>query len=399
MKKIMIGYLIIGFNLNAGINDLALLKIAKVPQKAIYIAQPKKEKNRLFIVNQSGAIHIIKNNKTIDIPFLDISDRVFGSLTPESEKGLLGLAFHPNYANNGYFYINYINKNNRTVISRFSTSDNINIADKNSEVIILEILQPFDNNNGGHLAFGPSDGFLYIGLGDGGSTGDPYNNSQDLNTLLGSILRIDIDRGNPYSIPKDNPFFSHNNKKEEIFCYGLRNPWRFSFDRNNNDIIIGDVGKSIWEEIHWSSWKEAKGGNYGWRIMEGNHCHNPEDFCDTTGLIMPIHEYPNNAAFIKKLIGMNNKEASGCSVTGGYVYRGEKIRQLQGVYVFGDYCTGRIWSLKFDGEKATSFKNLHQDLKKNSTEMPLVISSFGEDSSGELYVVDYLGAIYKFISK
>ena len=395
----MIGYLIIGFNLNAGINDLALLKIAKVPQKAIYIAQPKKEKNRLFIVNQSGAIHIIKNNKTIDIPFLDISDRVFGSLTPESEKGLLGLAFHPNYANNGYFYINYINKNNRTVISRFSTSDNINIADKNSEVIILEILQPFDNNNGGHLAFGPSDGFLYIGLGDGGSTGDPYNNSQDLNTLLGSILRIDIDRGNPYSIPKDNPFFSHNNKKEEIFCYGLRNPWRFSFDRNNNDIIIGDVGKSIWEEIHWSSWKEAKGGNYGWRIMEGNHCHNPEDFCDTTGLIMPIHEYPNNAAFIKKLIGMNNKEASGCSVTGGYVYRGEKIRQLQGVYVFGDYCTGRIWSLKFDGEKATSFKNLHQDLKKNSTEMPLVISSFGEDSSGELYVVDYLGAIYKFISK
>ncbi len=399
MKKIMIGYLIIGFNLNAGINDLALLKIAKVPQKAIYIAQPKKEKNRLFVVNQSGAIHIIENNKTIDIPFLDISDRVYGSLTPESEKGLLGLAFHPNYANNGYFYVNYINKNNLTVISRFSTSDNINIADKDSEVIILEILQPFDNNNGGHLAFGPSDGFLYIGLGDGGSTGDPYNNSQDLNTLLGSILRIDIDRGNPYSIPKDNPFFNHNNKKEEIFCYGLRNPWRFSFDHNNNDIIIGDVGKNIWEEIHWSSWEDAKGGNYGWRVMEGNHCHNPEDFCDTTGLIMPVHEYPNNASFIKKLIGMNNKEASGCSVTGGYVYRGEKIRQLQGVYVFGDYCTGRIWSLKFNGEKATSFKNLHQDLKKNSKEMPLVISSFGEDSSGELYVVDYLGAIYKFISK
>ena len=274
MKKIMIGYLIIGFNLNAGINDLALLKIAKVPQKAIYIAQPKKEKNRLFVVNQSGAIHIIENNKTIDIPFLDISDRVYGSLTPESEKGLLGLAFHPNYANNGYFYVNYINKNNLTVISRFSTSDNINIADKDSEVIILEILQPFDNNNGGHLAFGPSDGFLYIGLGDGGSTGDPYNNSQDLNTLLGSILRIDIDRGNPYSIPKDNPFFSHNNKKEEIFCYGLRNPWRFSFDHNNNDIIIGDVGKNIWEEIHWSSWEDARGGNFGWRVMEGNHCHN-----------------------------------------------------------------------------------------------------------------------------
>ena len=399
MKKIMIGYLIIGFNLNADINDLALLKIAKVPQKAIYIAQPKKEKNRLFVVNQSGTIHIIKNNKTIDIPFLDISDRVYGSLTPESEKGLLGLAFHPNYANNGYFYVNYINKNNLTVISRFSTSDNINIADKDSEVIILKIIQPFDNNNGGHLDFGPSDGFLYIGLGDGGSTGDPYNNSQNLNTLLGSILRIDIDRGNPYSIPKDNPFFSHNNKKEEIFCYGLRNPWRFSFDRSNNDIIIGDVGKNIWEEIHWSSWEDAKGGNYGWRVMEGNHCHDPEDFCDTTGLIMPVHEYPNNAAFIKKLIGMNNEEASGCSVTGGYVYRGEKIRQLQGVYVFGDYCMGRIWSLKFNGEKAASFKNLHQDLKKNSKEMPLVISSFGEDSSGELYVVDYLGAIYKFISK
>ncbi|MFL2983104.1 MAG: PQQ-dependent sugar dehydrogenase [Candidatus Neomarinimicrobiota bacterium] len=399
MKKIITGYLILGLHLSANTNDLALLKIAKVPPKAIYVTQPKNEKNRLFVVNQKGLIHIIKNNKTSEIPFLDISDRVHGSLTPGSEEGLLGLAFHPDYANNGYFYINYVNKNDFTIVSRFSTSDDINMAEKNSEVIILEIPQPFGNHNGGHLAFGPSDGFLYIGLGDGGKFGDPFNNSQDLNTLLGAILRIDIDNGEPYSIPDDNPFFKQNNKKREIFCYGLRNPWRFSFDRNNNDIIIGDVGQDLWEEVNWSSFEEAKGGNYGWRIMEANHCYNPEDFCDTTGLIMPVHEYPNNAAYMKILIGMDDKEATGCSVTGGYVYRGQNIKHLQGTYIFGDYCTGRIWSFKLNEGKATSFKNLRQKLKRNSTDMPLFISSFGEDSSGELYVVDYLGAIYKFISK
>ena len=399
IRRIFLIILLFGVCLNAKTNQLAVIRVAKVPAKAIYITQPKQEKNRLFVVNQKGFIHIIENEKTLKTPFLDISDRVHGSLTPGSEEGLLGLAFHPDYADNGYFYVNYVNKNDSTIVSRFSTSDEINIADKDSEKRILAIPQPYGNHNGGHMAFGPKDGFLYIGLGDGGKWGDPFNNAQDINTLLGSILRIDIDNGEPYSIPKDNPFLGQDYKKEEIFCYGLRNPWRFSFDRETNDLIIGDVGQDLWEEINWTSWEESRGGNFGWRTMEANHCYNPEDFCDTTGLIMPVHEYPNNAAYMKILIGMDDKEATGCSVTGGYVYRGKDIQHLWGTYIFGDYCTGRIWSFKLRDGKPTSFTNVRKEIKRNSKDVPIFISSFGEDNFGELYVVDYLGAVYKFISK
>ena len=399
IRRIFLIILLFGVCLNAKTNQLAVIRVAKVPAKAIYITQPKQEKNRLFVVNQKGFIHIIENEKTLKTPFLDISDRVHGSLTPGSEEGLLGLAFHPDYADNGYFYVNYVNKNDSTIVSRFSTSDEINLADKDSEKRILAIPQPYGNHNGGHMAFGPKDGFLYIGLGDGGKWGDPFNNAQDINTLLGSILRIDIDNGEPYSIPKDNPFLGQDYKKEEIFCYGLRNPWRFSFDRETNDLIIGDVGQDLWEEINWTSWEESRGGNFGWRTMEANHCYNPEDFCDTTGLIMPVHEYPNNAAYMKILIGMDDKEATGCSVTGGYVYRGKDIQHLWGTYIFGDYCTGRIWSFKLRDGKPTSFTNVRKEIKRNSKDVPIFISSFGEDNFGELYVVDYLGAVYKFISK
>ena len=399
MKKTIILTLSFSIYHSIGATDLAVVRVAKVPAKAVYVTQPSQESNRLFVVNQKGLIHIIQDNKTLKIPFLDITDRVHGSLTPGSEEGLLGLAFHPDYGNNGYFYVNYVNKNDSTIISRFSNSDDINIATKDSEKRIIGIPQPYGNHNGGHLAFGPKDGMLYVGLGDGGKWGDPFNNSQDLSTLLGSILRIDIDNGDPYAVPIDNPFFGQKNKKEEIFCYGLRHPWRFSFDRETNDIIIGDVGQDLWEEISWTSWEESKGGNFGWRTMEANHCYNPEEFCDTTGLIMPVHEYPNNAAYMKILIGMDDKEATGCSVTGGYVYRGKNIQNLWGTYVFGDYCTGRIWSFKLENGKPTAFKNLRVEIKKNSKNIPLFISSFGEDNSGELYVVDYLGAVYKFISK
>ena len=379
-------------------NDLAVLKIADVPAKALYITQAPKDNTRLFVVIQTGKIFIIKNNQTVNTPFLDISDRVHSSLLPGSEEGMLGLAFHPNYNINGYFFVNYVNKNDSTIISRFSVSTDPNLAIKDSEKLILGLKQPFGNHNGGHIIFGPKDGMLYIGLGDGGKSGDPYNNSQNKNSLLGSILRIDINSGDPYSIPADNPFFNQKNKKQEIFSYGLRNPWRFSFDRKTNDIIIGDVGQNLWEEINWNTWEETRGGNFGWRIMEGNHCYNPEEFCDTTDLILPIHEYPNNAAYMKILIGMDDKEATGCSVTGGYVYRGNENKNLWGSYIFGDYCTGRIWSFRLKGDKPVAFKNLRKELKKHSTELPLFISSFGEDNSGELYVVDYLGSIYKFIS-
>jgi hypothetical protein len=395
-KKIFFTLITLGIPLWA--KDLAIHKVANVPAKALYITQPSLEKNRLFVLNQKGLIHIIKNGKTLDEPFLDISDRVHGSLTPGSEEGLLGLAFHPEYKENGYFYVNYVDRNDTSVVSRFSVTQHPDTADKNSEKILLKLAQPFGNHNGGHLAFGPKDGMLYIGFGDGGKWGDPYDNAQNLNTLLGAILRIDVNSGDPYSIPVDNPFIGQKDKRPEIFCYGLRNPWRFSFDRETNDLIIGDVGQNLWEEISWTTWDVSKGANYGWRTMEANHCYNPEEFCDTTGLVMPVHEYPNNAAYMKILMGMDNSEATGCSVTGGYVYRGADNPHLWGTYIFGDYCTGRIWSFKLKDGKPVGFKNLRKELKKHSKDVPLFISSFGEDNLGELYVVDYLGAVYKFVS-
>ena len=393
-KKIFLTLITLGIPLWG--KDLAVHKVANVPAKALYITQPSLEKNRLFVLNQKGQIHIIKNGKTLNEPFLDISDRVHGSLTPGSEEGMLGLAFHPEYKENGYFYVNYVDRNDTSIVSRFSVTHHPETADKNSEKILLKLAQPFGNHNGGHLAFGPRDGMLYIGFGDGGKWGDPYDNAQNLNTLLGAILRIDVNSGDPYSIPVDNPFIGQKDKRPEIFCYGLRNPWRFSFDRETNDLIIGDVGQNLWEEISWTTWDVSKGANYGWRTMEANHCYNPEEFCDTTGLVMPVHEYPNNAAYMKILMGMDNSEATGCSVTGGYVYRGADNPHLWGTYIFGDYCTGRIWSFKLKDGKPVGFKNLRKELKKHSKDVPLFISSFGEDNLGELYVVDYLGAIYKF---
>jgi hypothetical protein len=377
--------------------EIALLKVASTPAKAIYLTQPKHDNERLFILNQKGKIFILKNGNTLKQPFLNITDRVHGSLTPGSEEGLLGLAFHPDYENNGFFYVNYVNKKDSSIVARFTVTSNPELADPSSEKVILKLLQPFGNHNGGHLIFGPKDNMLYIGFGDGGKSGDPYNNSQNLNTFLGAILRIDVDNGDPYSIPLDNPFYNQKDKKSEIFCYGLRNPWRFSFDRENNDLLIGDVGQNKWEEVNWNTWDDAKGANFGWRIMEADHCYNPEDFCDTTGLKMPIHEYPNNAAYMRILMGMDEAEATGCSVTGGYVYRGNKNSSLWGTYIFGDYCTGRIWAFKNQNGKIINFQNIRKKIKENSKDLPLFISSFGEDNSGELYVVDYLGAIYKFI--
>jgi len=396
LNSIMKFFLSILISFSFGQN-LALRKVANVPAKALYLTQAKGDNSRLFILNQKGQIHIIKNGETLEKPFLDISDRVHGSLVPGSEEGLLGLAFHPDYFSNGFFFVNYVNKNDTSIVSRFSVSENPEIANKNSEKIILELAQPFGNHNGGHMTFGPKDGMLYIGFGDGGKWGDPFNNAQNLNTLLGAILRIDVDNGNPYQIPKDNPFIKQKDKRGEIFCYGLRNPWRFSFDQKTNNLLIGDVGQNLWEEVNWTPWDEAKGANFGWRIMEADHCYNPAELCDTTGLIKPIHEYPNNANYMKILIGMDEAEATGCSVTGGYVYRGATLPELQGTYIFGDYCTGRIWSFKQKNNEPIKFKNLRTTLKKTSEDLPLFIASFGEDNLGELYVVDYLGAIYKFV--
>jgi len=377
--------------------ELALKKIATAPEKSIYITQPLLDNNRLFVLNQRGLIYIIKDRGILKKPFLNINDRVHSTLNPKSRSGMLGMAFHPNYKKNGFFFVHYINKNNKSIVSRFSVTNNKDIADKNTEKIIIKIPQPDKINVGGHLAFGPEDGFLYIAIGSPNQNNEEKNNAQDLTNLYGSIIRINVDQGEPYSIPKDNPFVNEYYKRPEIFCFGLKNPWRFSFDSKNNDIIIGDINEKSWEEINWNTWDESKGANFGWNIMEGKHCYDEESFCDTTNLKQPIYEYPNNVSYMRKFINMGPQETSGCAITGGYVYRGVKHLSLQGAYIFGDYCNGRIWAFK-KNNNIFNLYNLQEELKDKSKSLPISIASFGEDNSGELYIVDYMGPIYKFIS-
>lgn len=330
--------------------------------------------NRLFVVSQPGIIYVFENNENVSEKkiFLDIRDKVlFGG-----EQGLLGLAFHPNYKNNGYFYVNYTTSNpRRSIISRFRVSSNDpNIADRNSELILLTVEQPYSNHNGGQTSFGP-DGYLYISFGDGGSAGDPQNNSQNLKSLLGKILRIDVDTryGNlNYGIPNDNPLKNNTNGfREEIYAWGLRNVWKFSFDSLTGKLIAADVGQNAWEEINIIE----KGKNYGWRIMEGNHCYNPSSNCNTENLTMPIWEYAHNST-------------GGYSITGGYVFRGSSMKDLYGKYVYGDFVSGNIWSL---------------DVKPGGVENKLIfstkhsISTFGVDHNNELYFANYsTGRLYKF---
>ncbi len=329
--------------------------------------------NRLFVVEQSGRIYVFDNNPSTSSKkiFLDITNKVLSG----GEQGLLGLAFHPDYKNNGFFYINYTTNNpRRTVISRFRVSGNDpDNADVNSELIILEIEQPYSNHNGGQTTFGP-DGFLYISLGDGGSGGDPENNSQNLRSLLGKILRIDVNNfasGLNYSIPNDNPFKGNtNNLREEIFAFGLRNVWRFSFDTPTGRLWGADVGQNAWEEINIIE----KGKNYGWRIMEGNHCYNPSTNCNTENLTMPIWEYGHN-------------QDGGYSITGGFVYRGTNAQEIYGKYVYADFVSGNIWSLNYDGSLVNSL------ISGTSYQ----ISTFGVDQNNELYFASYgNGRLYKF---
>lgn len=342
----------------------------------LYLTHAPDDNDRLFLVQQNGYIYVFDNDEDVTSRalFLDVQNRINSN---QGEQGLLGLAFHPSYDQNGYFYINYTtgdNQTRRSVISRFSVDPaDPNQADPNSEMILLEISQPYTNHNGGMLAFGP-DGYLYIGLGDGGSGGDPQNNAQNRTNLLGTILRIDVDESSGslnYGIPPDNPFYDNNQGfREEIYAYGLRNPWRFSFDMPTGQLWAGDVGQNAWEEIDII----VSGGNYGWRIMEGNHCYNPPNDCDQTGLILPILEYDHT---------------QGESITGGYVYRGALEPALQGAYIYGDFSSGRIWSLRYDGQNVTDQMLL--------LESQMSLSSFGVDASGELYMLDYFGGkIYRF---
>jgi len=327
---------------------------------------PNDGTGRLFVVCQGGTIRIIQNGSLLVTPFLNIT----GSVESGGEKGLLGLAFHPSYGVNRRFFVNYtrrVGAQLQTVVSGFTAqAGNANLADPASEVVLLTVDQPFDNHNGGQLAFGP-DGFLYVALGDGGSAGDPLGNAQDLATLLGKILRIDVNGapapGKQYAIPGDNPFAAGGGLPE-IWAYGLRNPWRFSFDPPTGRLFAGDVGQANWEEVDLI----VRGRNYGWNIMEGNHCYPPGVIaCATAGLTMPISEYAHDAN-------------GGTSIIGGFFYRGA-IPALVGVYVFGDLSSGRIWGLK---EVLPDSWQRTQLLTHGRT-----VSAFGRDAAGELYLVDY----------
>jgi len=300
-------------------------------------------------------------------PFLDITDRVSCC----GERGLLSIIFPPGFKEKRYCYINYTDNAGDTVVARFHLSQDPDIADPKSEEKILTVKQPYANHNGGQLAFGP-DGYLYIGMGDGGSAGDPHKHAQNPSSLLGKMLRIDVESGKkPYAVPADNPFLNNKAFRPEIWTIGLRNPWRFSFDRKTGDLYMADVGQNKYEEIDFEP-KGVKGGrNYGWNIMEGLHCYKSED-CEREGLALPVAEYNHD---------------SGCSVTGGMVYRGSRFPQLQGIYFYGDFCSGRIWGLRQSG-----IEWLNKMLKDSG----LSVSTFGEDEAGEVYVADYgKGNIYR----
>jgi glucose/arabinose dehydrogenase len=327
---------------------------------------------RLFILEQTGRILIIENGAVNPAPFLDIVSLV-GS--DGIEQGLLGLAFHPDYVNNGFFYVYYTDKEGDTVVARYTVSaDNPALADPASAKTLLAFDQPYANHNGGQLAFGP-DGYLYIGTGDGGSANDPHNNGQRLDTFLGKILRIDVDGGDPYAVPADNPFVDEASARPEIWSYGWRNPWRFSFDRQTGDLYIADVGQNQYEEVNFEPVGAPGGLNYGWRLMEGLHCFDPSD-CDpaTRGLVLPIVEYDHSL---------------GCSVTGGYVYRGAQFPTLTGVYLYADYCSGIIWGLRLEADGSWSQAELLPSGFR--------VSSFGQDEAGELYVADHVGNLLRIV--
>jgi glucose/arabinose dehydrogenase len=326
---------------------------------------------RVFIVEQPGRVRVVEDGQLLATPFLDITAQVRSG----GEQGLLSVAFHPQYASNGHFFVNYTDLAGTTRVERFTVSADANRADPGSGKLILEAAQPFGNHNGGHILFGP-DGMLYIAMGDGGSGGDPHGHGQDRGTLLGALLRIDVDGGDPYRVPQDNPFVSEPGARGEIWAIGLRNPWRIAFDAPGGHIYVADVGQNRREEVNVQPMASA-GLNYGWNVMEGSLCFPTGSACDASGLVLPALEYAN--------------PADGCSVTGGHVYRGSAIAELQGHYFYADHCRGWVRSFRFSNSGSVT----------DQTEWPFGdigrITSFGEDAAGELYIVSHGGRIYRIV--
>ncbi len=357
--------------------DVLRLRLASVAlglDAPVFVTHAGDGSGRLFVVEKAGLIRIIGDDGVLPVPFLDIRDRVGSS---GSEQGLLGLAFAPDYLSRGHFFVNYTDRRGGTVVARFTVSADPDAADPGSEFRVLAFDQPAANHNGGMLAFGP-DGYLWIGTGDGGAANDRFGNGQNPDTLLGKMLRLDVtsDPAVPYLIPGDNPWinadWNRRDMRDEVWAVGLRNPWRYSFDRATGDLWIADVGQNIYEEVHFVPAGSQGALNFGWPIMEGTHCFPKDAACERAGLEIPVLDYEH--------------AGNGCSVTGGYVYRGATFSTLVGVYLYADYCSGKIWGLTPDEGGWRDALLLESGLN---------ISSFGEDEAGELYVVSLRGGVYR----
>ena len=357
-----------------GTAAIRLQEVASGLDFPLFLTAPPADNNRLFIVEKTGRIRIVRNGSVLPVPFLDLS----GKVSNGSEQGLLGLAFHPGYAANGRFVVNYTNSSGDTRITVFRVSANPDVADAASEQIILAVDQPYSNHNGGMVAFGP-DGKLYIGMGDGGSGGDPQGNGQNRGVLLGKVLRLEVSGSGLASVPGDNPFVGQAGVRPEIWSYGVRNPWRFSFDRFTHDLYIGDVGQNAREEIDASTdvSQFGRGLNYGWNRMEGATCYDPPGSCDQNGLTRPVVDYPHS---------------QGCSVTGGYVYRGAAITALQGLYFYADYCEGWVRSFRLSGTRVS------EETDWAALRPGGQITSFGEDARGELYLMTSGGKVFRIVA-
>ena len=335
----------------------------------LFLTAPPGDSQRLFIVEQTGLIRIVRDDSVLTAPFLDLRTLILCC----GERGLLGLAFHPDYASNGRFFVHYSNTAGDTRVMRYVVSANPDSADPASAQLVLAEPQPYPNHNGGMLAFGP-DGYLYIGLGDGGFGGDPQNRAQNPGEILGKMLRIDVNGALPYTVPPDNPFVGLGGYRPEIWSVGWRNPWRYSFDRANGLFYISDVGQGVREEVNIEP-PGAGGGNYGWNIMEGAACYRAG--CSSLGLNAPVLDYTH---------------ADGCAMIGGYVYRGQRIPGLQGHYFYSDYCRGWVRSFYWNGHAATDQRDW-PSLAPGGT-----VSSFGEDAAGELYVLSHdNGTVHRFV--
>ena len=345
--------------------ELRLTEVASGLQNPLHLTAPAGDP-RLFVVEQPGRIRIVEGGRLLETPFLDLT----GLVRSGGERGLLGLAFHPRFAENGWLFVDYTDSDGDTRVVRYTAAPGANVADPASAKEVLFVDQPFGNHNGGLVAFGP-DGMLYVGMGDGGSGGDPQGHGQNRGTLLGALLRIDVDGGDPYAVPPDNPFVGRPGMRGEVWAWGLRNPWRFAFDRDEGLLYLADVGQNAWEEIDVAP-ASAAGLNYGWNVMEGAHCYGTSS-CDRTGLVLPVHEYSHD---------------EGCSVTGGHVYRGSRVPGLRGHYFYADYCGGWIRSFRYQGGQVTDAREWVEGGIGN-------VLSFGEDAEGELYVLSANGRVYR----